>query len=188
MAGIAAHLPKSSRGPVARNSARTGHAEESARGATRRGAARRISPGCVSCFSRRPTRSSLASPTKIRALSLSLSPTVECYRFKTGYPKHEFSARPAGWKGDEGGRREKRGDGAYTRSVRVCVRRRESDDERVRGATNEGEEADNSMPFGRTKVVTLRTSCPTGREKRRERQRLGGKGDARARCESNFPR
>lgn len=44
--GIAAHFPKFSRGPVARNSTRVGHAE-SARRVGRRGAARRISPGRV---------------------------------------------------------------------------------------------------------------------------------------------
>lgn len=112
MAGIAAHLPKSSRGPVARNSARTGHAEESARGATRRGAARRISGRdafLVSPVGQRKILSRLPDENS-RTLSLSLSPTAECYRFKTGYPKHEFSARPGGWKGDEGGRREKQGE------------------------------------------------------------------------------
>lgn len=107
MAGIAAHLPKSSRGPVARNSARTGHAEESTRGSTRRGAARRISPGCVSCFSRRPTRSSLASPTKIRALSLSPSrrpPSVTGSRLDTR--STSFRLAPVDGKGmrEAGGR------------------------------------------------------------------------------------
>jgi len=69
-----------------------------------------------------------------------------------------------------------------------CVYRREST-ERECGVTNEREETDtdNSMSFSQTKVTTIRTSRPSGRQKKREGDRaLKGKSYARARCESNF--
>jgi len=54
------------------------------------------------------------------------------------------------------------------------------------GATNEREEADNSRLLGRTKVATLRVSCPLERERERERQTdrqsAEGKGYTRARA------
>lgn len=79
--------------------------------------------------------------------------------------------------------------------IRACVCRRESGDERERDATNENtaqrmrEEDDNSMLLGRTKVATLRASCPSGEEKERKKDRALGEGlCARAlSCESNFP-
>lgn len=88
----------------------------------------------------------------------------------------------------EGGR--ERDESMYVEYVCIYVRacRRESGDEREHDATNEREEDDNSMLLGRTKVATLRASCPSGEEKERKKDRALGKGYARAlSCESNFP-
>lgn len=81
---------------------RGGHAA-SARGATERGAARRISPGCVFCFSRARRRESPFAHSGgrgSRTRFLSLSPIARCYRSETGYSGiTSFRLAPSGGQG-----------------------------------------------------------------------------------------